>query len=41
MRPQYDGSLPDPIRAVIEDLNATVVYLEEMLQYDHTQLVIR
>ena len=41
MRPQYDGSLPDAIRAVIDDLNAAVVHLEELLKYDHTPLVIR
>ena len=41
MRPQYDGSLPDAIHAVIDDLNAAVVHLEELLQYDHAQLVIR
>ena len=29
MRPQVDGSLPDAIRVVIEDLNATVVYLQQ------------
>ena len=41
MRPQYEGSLPDAIRAVIDELNAAVVHLEELLQYDHAPLVIR
>ena len=41
MKPQYNGSLPDAIRAVINDLNAAVVHLEELLKYDQTQLVIR
>ena len=41
MRPQYDGSLPDAIHAVIDDLNAAVVHLEELLQYDQSPLVIR
>ena len=31
MKPQYDGSLPDAIRAVIDDLNAAVVHLDELL----------
>ena len=41
MRPQYDGSLPDAIRAVIDDVNAAVVHLDELLKYDHSPLVIR
>ena len=41
MKPQYNGLLPDAIRAVINDLNAAVVHLEELLKYDKTQLVIR
>ena len=31
MRPQYDGSLPEAIRAVIDDMNAAVVHLDELL----------
>ena len=41
MRAQHDGSLPDAIRAVIDDMNAAVVHLEELMKYDHTPLVIR
>ena len=41
MRPQYDGSLPDAIRAVIDDVNAAAVHLDELLKYDHSPLVIR
>ena len=41
MRPQYDGSLPEAIRAVIDDMNAAVVHLDELLKYEHSPLVIR
>ena len=41
MRPQVFGSLPNAIRTVIDELNAAVVHLEELLQYDHAPLVIR
>ena len=41
MRPQVDGLLPDAIRALIDDLNTTVVHLDELPQYNHAPLVIR
>ena len=41
MRPQYDGSVPHAVRAVIDDLNAAINHLDELLQYDHSPLVIR
>ena len=41
MRPQYEGSLPHAVRAVIDDLNAAVVHLEALLEFDHSPLVIR
>ena len=41
MRPQYEGSLPHAIRAVIDDLSAATNHLDSLLEYDHSPLVIR
>ena len=41
MRPQYEGSLPHAIRAVIDDINAAVIHPDELLEYVHSALVIR
>ncbi len=41
MRPQYEGSLPHAVRAVIDDLNDAIVHLDTLLEYDHSPLVIR
>ena len=41
MRPQFEGSLPDNIRAVITDLNGTISQLETILEFEHDALIIR
>ena len=41
MRPKYEGSPATSIRAVINDLNVAIQTLDELLQYDHSALVIR
>ena len=40
-RPQDDRSLPDAIRAVIDDMNDAIVHLDALLEYDHSPLVNR
>jgi len=35
MRPEFTGSLPENIRAVIDELSNSLNLLDELLEYEH------
>ena len=41
MRPKFEGSLPENVRSVIDDLNSSIHQLEALLEFEHNVLVIR
>ena len=41
MRPEFTGSLPSSIRAVIDHLNHSIDLLDELMEFNHDALVVR
>ena len=41
MRPEFTGSLPENIRAVIDELSNSLNLLDELLEYEHDALIVR
>jgi len=41
MRPKFTGSLPENIRAVIDELSNSLNLLDELLEYEHNGLIVR
>ena len=41
MRPEFTGSLPENIRAVIDELSNSLNLLDELLEYKHDALIVR
>ena len=41
MRPQYEGSLPESVRCINDELQSVINHLETLLEFEHSTLVIR